>query len=312
MLVLIAGITGKFGQRLAVAALERGLQVRGLGRTPENLGPELSGKFESFVTSSSYYDIAALEKAVTSVDAVICAYAPTPILDLEGQLLLLRAAERAGITLFVASSWNYNWSILDYGDHELYDTHIAFQQHVARTSPIRPVYFFTGMFADLLYTPYGPGMFTLTDDGAELQYWGDCNNNKISWSTMEDTAAYTIELLLNGDGVQEGRGGFFEIRSGANSIEEFAKIYEAVNGIKVNVVSKGSIADLEHAVISARKENSPNEWYKHMNLAFNLLAQTGKWELRNVLSLEHIRKPTPLDQFLQASKAEKFVPDIIT
>lgn len=97
MLILIAGITGNIGKQAASAGLQRGHRIRGLGRSPAKLDDELSAGLESFVVSDNYYDIAALERAVKGVDAVICAYAGLPELALDGQLLLLRAAERAGI-----------------------------------------------------------------------------------------------------------------------------------------------------------------------------------------------------------------------
>lgn len=89
MPVLIAGITGSLGQSLAKVALSRGLSVRGLGRNPDKLSPEIFGQLESFIKSENYYDIAALEKAVAGVDAVINAYSPTPVLDLGRFILLL-------------------------------------------------------------------------------------------------------------------------------------------------------------------------------------------------------------------------------
>lgn len=89
MLILIAGITGSLGQSLAKIALPRGLSVRGLGRNPNNLSLEILDQLESFVKSETYYDIPALEKAVSGVDAVINAYSPIPVLDLDGHLLLL-------------------------------------------------------------------------------------------------------------------------------------------------------------------------------------------------------------------------------
>lgn len=49
MLVLIAGITGSLGKRLAEIAIAQGLSVRGLGRNPDSLGPEISEHLESFV-----------------------------------------------------------------------------------------------------------------------------------------------------------------------------------------------------------------------------------------------------------------------
>lgn len=89
MLILIAGITGSLGQQLATVALSRGLSVRGLGRSPQNLPANLLAKLESFIQSTSYYDISALDQAMKGVDAVINAYAPDPVLDLDGGLLLL-------------------------------------------------------------------------------------------------------------------------------------------------------------------------------------------------------------------------------
>lgn len=97
MLILIAGVTGNIGQHAARSGLHHGHQVRGLGRSPDKLNPKIRSELESFVISSTYYDIAALDRAVTGVDAVICAYSGLPELALDGQLLLLRAAERAGV-----------------------------------------------------------------------------------------------------------------------------------------------------------------------------------------------------------------------
>jgi uncharacterized protein YbjT (DUF2867 family) len=97
MLILIAGITGNMGKHLAQSALDRGHQVRGLGRSPKNLPSKLRDELENFIVSSSYYDISAIEQAVHGVDAVVCAYAGLPELQLDAQLILLRAAERAGL-----------------------------------------------------------------------------------------------------------------------------------------------------------------------------------------------------------------------
>lgn len=97
MLILVAGITGNLGQHLAQVALAKGHQVRGLGRSPDKLDTKVKGQLESFVVSSSYYDISALDRAMTGIDGVICAYSGRPELVLDGNLLLLRAAERAGV-----------------------------------------------------------------------------------------------------------------------------------------------------------------------------------------------------------------------
>jgi uncharacterized protein YbjT (DUF2867 family) len=97
MLILVAGISGNLGQHIARVALQNGHQVRGLGRSPDKLDSDLAEALEQFVTTSSYYDIPALDRAMEKVDAVICAYSGRPELALDGNLLLLRAAERVGI-----------------------------------------------------------------------------------------------------------------------------------------------------------------------------------------------------------------------
>lgn len=97
MLILIAGVTGNLGQHIARVALHKGHQVRGLGRSLGKLNTSVAGQLESFVVTSSYYDIPALDQAMIGVDAVVCAYSGRPELALDGNLLLLRAAERANI-----------------------------------------------------------------------------------------------------------------------------------------------------------------------------------------------------------------------
>ena len=85
------------GRHCAEAALDKGHTVRGLGRNPQQLDKSILSRLEHFEKSTGIYDIPALDRAVAGVDAVICAYGFKPEVVIEGQLLLLRAAERAGI-----------------------------------------------------------------------------------------------------------------------------------------------------------------------------------------------------------------------
>lgn len=302
MLVLIAGITGNLGQRLALNAISRGLSVRGLGRDSSKLPSSIADKLESFVTSTNWYDIEALDKAVNGVDGIICCYTPDPVLTLDGSLLLLRAAERAGVKIFIASSWNNDWSKIKYGDFEHYDTHIAFQQHAALTSSVHPVYLFTGSFSDLLLTKYGPGSFTLDDQGkATLQYWGDSNVHKRSWSSQDDVAAWTIEILLNGEGVQEGKGGFFKFRSGEVSIEELADAYRRLSGREIEVRRVGTFEDLEKNLASLRRKYGWVNHWRYMPEAIAYLEYKGDWEMKpeELTKLDHVKKLRTLDEYLE-------------
>jgi nucleoside-diphosphate-sugar epimerase len=298
MLVLIAGITGSLGQRLAKAALSRGLSVRGLGRTPDKLPTQLSREIESFVQSTTHYDIAALDKAVSGVDAVINAYAPTPVLDLDGHLLLIRAAERANVKVFVASSWSRDWTNLKFGDFEHYNNHLAFEHQVATTSTIKPVYILSGLFADLLFTPYGPGGFDTSAAVPKMRFWGSGITDKWPWSTQDDAAEWTIDILLHGEGVQAGKGGFFKICSGVTTVAELATLYQKVFEVEVEVVREGSVEDLEATLAKLRKEDRAG-YFGYMFEAAAVLASKGLWENKDVTVLGQFRKPTSLEQYFR-------------
>lgn len=299
MLVLIAGITGQLGHRLAVTALGRDLSVRGLGRDRAKLERSFLEKLESFVTSSNYYDVPALDKAVKGVDAVICAYSPSPILDLDGHLLLLRAAERAGVKIFVASSWNCDWTKIKFGDLEPYDNHIAFEQQAAMTSSINPVYLFTGVFHSLLFTPYGPGGLDTADSGPKLHYWGDGDQTKHPWTHMDDAVAWTIEVLINGDGVRDGNGGFFSFRSGRHTIRELARAYQDVTGTEVQIVRQGNLEDLRTRLARERAEKGRERYFEYLPLASALVNATVDWEMNDPTVLDHIHAPTTLESALK-------------
>ncbi|KAK1496590.1 hypothetical protein CTAM01_08228 [Colletotrichum tamarilloi] len=301
MLVLIAGISGSLGSRLAMVAKERGVSVRGLGRDPSKLSPELAQSLESFVTSRNYYDIPALDKAVAGVDAIICAYNPTPLLDLDGCLLLLRAAERANVKVFMASLWNNDWTKIKFGDFEHYDAHIAFEQQAAMTSSIKPVYLLTGTFADLLFTPYGPGGFDTSGDVPQMRYWGEGNKKLHSWTAQDDVAAWTIEILINGDGVQQGKGGFFRMRSGVNTIEELALAYEEATGTFVEVKRQGTLGMLAEEIARLRKEKGRARNFEYLPEVVAFLSDQGLFEVpaSGIVSLGHVRKPTTLEEHLK-------------
>ncbi|PVH81917.1 NAD(P)-binding protein [Cadophora sp. DSE1049] len=306
MLILIAGISGSLGQRLATIALSRGISVRGLGRTPSALSPSLSTQLESFIKSTSYYDVPALDLAVSGVDAVINAYAPHPLLDLDGSLLLLRAAERANIKIFIASSWSRDWTNIKFGDFEHYDNHMAFQQQAAKTSSIKPVYIFSGLFADLLYSPYGPGGWDGSGDNPKMKYWGEGDRvGKWPWSSQDDAAAWTIDILMFGDGVQEGKGGFFKFSSGVTTIKELAETYERVHGVKVDVVRQGSVEDLEAQLARLRVEKGVAMNHLYMSEAAAVIGSNGLWENKDVVSLKQFRKPISLEDYFTQEKNKK-------
>ncbi|OQU97760.1 hypothetical protein CLAIMM_03645 [Cladophialophora immunda] len=291
MLVLIAGVTGSFGPHLIRSALARNHQVRGVGRNPKSLPQDLRNKLESFVEIESYEDAAGLRRACHGVDAVICALRPLAKITLETQLCLLRHAEDAGIKVFVASTWNYDWTRLRFGDLAHYDPDIAFKRHVEMTSSIKPVYFLTGSFAEYTYSPL---VFPVLDkgdgSGKNIEYWGE-PDQMYDWTSMRDAAEFTFETLGQ-ESVKQGEGGIFTFRSGQMSLRQIAAAYEKVHGVKVGLVCKGSVAELEEIALKAEREGNIQNYWTYLIYFVHLFTLKRIWTLQNPEECPQIKRTT--------------------
>ncbi|KAK7402524.1 hypothetical protein QQX98_011732 [Neonectria punicea] len=281
MLILIAGVSGHLGKHLAQAGLDQGHQIRGFGRSPQKLTPELRGRLESFVQCDSYNDMAALDKAVNGVDAVICAYTSHADAVLEAQLSLLRAVERAGVKVYHAHSWNADWTKTPYGDFEHYDSYIAFHRHAQLSSSVRPVYVFTGLVGEFVLNE-AMGIAHLKDEGDEktLAFWGD-GDAKWDFTWMEDAARFSIDLVTKNKSVLAGNGGKFSIHSAEASPKDVARAYETLKGKKVKLQSLGGAEDLRALLERARATTDPRDYFtfaSYYSQAANIL---GTWKLDN-------------------------------
>jgi hypothetical protein len=301
MIILIVGITGNIGTHAAAHALSRGHTVRGLGRNPSKLPEETSAALESFVTSSSYYDIAALDRAVTGVDAVICAYAGMPELHLDAQLLLVRACERAGVKRYLTAGWNYDWRVLKLGEEPVYDAAMMFHHQVALTSTIKPCHIFSGMLAEVFFGLDGQDGFTPRDGGVwdpidkRMEIWGS-GDEEWNFTTEEDAGRWGVEVIT-ADGAEEG--GFVTVCSWTCSMKEIKAKYEAVKGKEVGWEVKGDLEQLRGITQRESKLGLRRfwEWHRHV---FMENCVSGRWNLRNIENERFSAvKATSVDEFIR-------------
>ncbi|KAJ4305438.1 hypothetical protein N0V90_000969 [Kalmusia sp. IMI 367209] len=285
MLVLIAGVTGNIGQHLARHAIAKGLIVRGLGRSPSKLDPSI--KLESFVQSKNYYDIPAIEAAVKGVDAIIVAYMGTPELQMDGQLILLRAAERAGVRIFHASTWNYDFRKTKFLEHESYDPFVAFQRilkyslalRVARTSALR-----------------NGGVFDPKEKCFE--YYGT-GHEKYQWTTEEDAAKFSIELIMSKE-AQSGNGGFFSAWSGEHNVLEIAEVYKKLHGRPIKLQNMGTVEDLEKKALAARAQSVPAGFWGYIGAFYQLFTINKRFVLTDENLFPSVERTT-LEGFFKSS-----------
>lgn len=278
MLILIAGISGTMGQLLAHEALKRGHKLRGLGRSKSKLPENIQNDARiEFVETASYFDDDVLEQACRGCDAVICAYGVVPTLQLEGQLFLLRAAERAGVDKFVSASWNADYRKLQLGDMETYDPYMCFRAQAQLESAINPLYLFVGAFAETLFQSYHPDTVNVSwwlNERREVHTWGT-GDELLTVTPMRDSAAYTICLLEREDAAE---GGDWLLYSFQCSIRQAAVIFEKATGQPKEIVIKGSIGDLEKMEAKERANGSKLNYWEYMISTYWVNLLSGKFE----------------------------------
>ena len=301
MLILVAGATGNLGQKMIDSLHSRAHQVRGLGRHPSKLDLSSRKKLESFIRSDNYYDVPALDRACKGVDAVICVYTGIPELALEGQLLLLRAAERAGVKKYVASSWNYNWKDMQLGIHESYDPYICFRNQVELTSDLKPIYFFTGVLAEVLFSLPGHGGFSPANNGVwdperkTMDIWGT-GEEIWHWTTERDAAEFTAAVIERDDAAE---GGFWTLCSGSGTLEQIAKTYGKVRNREVIVQKKGNLEELRERALEAREKGKRNMFWPYIGWFYQLFTVDGTWSLGELDNDKLDVKVTGLEEFLR-------------
>ncbi|KAH6972069.1 hypothetical protein BKA56DRAFT_493971 [Ilyonectria sp. MPI-CAGE-AT-0026] len=301
MLVLVPGVTGNLGLHLIDSLVSRGHQVRGLGRSPAKLTSEQLSKLESFVEIKNYYDTDALDTACAGADAVICAYAGTPLMHLDAQLILLRAAERAGITRFHAASWNCDWRELKLGMHQSYDACIAFYQHAKLTSSIKPIYILTGGLTEVYFSLPGHGNFSPAHNGPwdpekkTVDIWGT-GDETWNLTTEKDAAEFSAEVIQRDDAPE---GGFWELHSGAYSPRDLARIYKEVRGVEVGLNPRGTLGDLKDLAYTLRSQKPYNDYYSFVGLFYQLFQLDGTYSLKKLDNHRLNVKTTSMEEFLR-------------
>ncbi|OCT44374.1 putative NAD dependent epimerase/dehydratase [Cladophialophora carrionii] len=273
MLILIVGVTGNIGQKLIEPLRQRGAQVRGLARHKSKMAPGKLQLLESFHDMEAWHDVPAIRKALQGVDAVICAYGPVPELVLEGQLLLVRLMEEQGISRFMPSAWNLDWTALDWGDIVYYDLFLATQRQLAMSSTIKPFYIFIGFFAETFFSLPGHGVFNPATHGVwdsnngapKAEYWGT-GDEKWQITTEQEAAEFTAALICD----EAREPGVYRYCSWEYSIKEIAAIYEKEKGSAVRLECQGTAEDLKKTAAASQQELGLSRFWLWMGYTYQI------------------------------------------
>lgn len=296
--VLIAGITGSLGNKIATEILDKGvMNVKGLVRSDKK--PQLDSlKARGVVlVEGDLFDPPSLTKACEGVDAIISAakggqsnktglYREDIVLS--GQLNLLEAAMTSGVKHFVPSDYSVDYFKIDPGDNYNLDLRIKFAE-ILKQSGLDYTFILNGAFTEVQLSPFAK-LFDF--EAGTFSYWGD-GDQPCDFTTYDDTAKYTAEAIADPEMVNKA----LKVAGDVLTMKQLLATYEEVTGKKLVEKRLGSIEELK-AWIAKTKQNASSPFdYLPQQYHYTMVSGLGKLDELHNARYPHI-KTTTVKQFI--------------
>ncbi len=246
--IVVAGVTGNLGGRIARALLAEGASVRGLiraGTVPD----KIRALQESGVTVAAvdFSRVSQVASACASACCVVSALQGLQDVILEAQTALLEAAVRAGIPRFIPSDFSIDFTKFPAGANRNLDLRRDFHMRLEGAS-ISTTTVFNGAFADMLTGQIPLILFKLK----RVLYWGNADQ-RMDFTTIDDTAAFTAKAALDPSTPR-----FLRIAGDQLSARELTAVVSEVAGREFRLFRAGSLGKLDTLIRVARAV-SPGE-----------------------------------------------------
>jgi uncharacterized protein YbjT (DUF2867 family) len=274
--VLVAGATGNLGSKIVASLVERGAEVRALVREGKADGGDAlrdlaaSGRI-TLVVGDLTDDIDTLSRHLDGVDVIVSAVQGGPDVIIDGQINLLKAAEKAGVPRMIPSDLSADLHRLDYGDNLFLDMRKRADEAFAE-SPVSPTFFLNGGFMEVMLAPF-MGIVDLA--GGTFSYWGD-GEQALDFTSIPDSAAYAAAAAL--DDTAAGRT--VSVAGAVLTLKELHAEVEKATGRTLEVHELGTVEQLA-AEIEKRKQTAKNP-YEYVSLQYQWAMVTGKGKLHNL------------------------------
>jgi hypothetical protein len=190
--IVLAGATGRLGQKIAASLIEKGADVRAIVRPPS--APHKVKELEKLgvnIVKVEYSDADRLADACRDCTCVVSALAGLRDVIVDAQTLLLEAAVKAGVPRFIPSDYCIDYTKLEPGNNRNLDLRREFNLCLEK-APIAATSVLNGMFTDLL-TGQAP---VILFDRKRVLYWGNADQ-LMDFTTLENTAVYTAAAALD-------------------------------------------------------------------------------------------------------------------
>lgn len=244
--ILVAGATGNLGLRICRELLLRGANVKAIVRTSTD--PDKISVLEEMgvkIKAMNFNDVTHLAKECQNVDCVVSAVAGLGDVIIDLQKKILDAAVEAGVPRFIPSDFCTDYNHLPEGENRNFDLRRKFKKYIDQTA-IHASSVFNGCFADILM--YNTPILNLKDKS--IGYWGDKEDWKLDFTTMDNTAAFTAEVALDETAPRDLQIASFQISP--------KMIFNNVKEITGEDYKLYNITTLENFAASIRKQRAEN------------------------------------------------------
>jgi nucleoside-diphosphate-sugar epimerase len=250
--IVVAGGTGNLGERIVRSLILNGAEVRMIVRSDSN--QEKINKLQKFgakIVKVKSWNLEELSKACLGAECVVSALSGLREVIIDSQITLLDAAIAAGVPRFIPSDYSIDFTKFPAGLNRNLDWRREFHQYLDKSN-IAATTIFNGAFAELLTDQMPLIWFKFK----RVLYWGNANQ-KMDFTTMDDTAAFTAKAALDPSTPR-----YLRIAGDQISPLEIRTVTTEVTGKKYSLFRAGGLGLLSMIIKIARNISSgENEVY---------------------------------------------------
>lgn len=276
--VLLAGITGMMGDKIASAILDKGeMDLKAIVRPNSSSNGSKQQRLDEFkargvvLVEGDLLDKPSLLKACEGVEAIVSAAnaSANDKIMVEGQTNLIEAAEAKGVKRMIPSDYSVDYRKLDWGDNYNLDLRQKVF-NILEQSNLSYTLILNGCFTEILFSPY---LQVFDFEAGTFNYWGD-GETVFDTTTTDDTAKYVAEAIAD----PEMANAALKIAGDVISMKQTLATYQQVTGKKLDVKHLGSVADLESWIEQKQQTaSSPNE-YLPQQYIYTMVSGKGKFD----------------------------------
>jgi nucleoside-diphosphate-sugar epimerase len=248
--ILIAGATGRLGTLIAENLLQNNsAKVFAIVRDAKSeKSLALASKGVTLLIADLSVKTEVLE-ATKNIDIVISALNGGADVMLEGQLNLLEASVKNGVSRFVPSDYSVDYFKLNYGDNVNLDLRKKTFEAIEK-SGIGYTIFLNGAFMEIFTNQY----FNVIDfENGTVNFWGD-GNEKFDITTIPDTAKYITSAVLDESTLNK----IVHISGDETTMNELTNTLSAQKNKVFTQIKNGTNDDLKNLIDTIKSADPSN------------------------------------------------------